>query len=286
MLTPAELKSFLREHGLRLTKRRGQHHLIDARIIAQLIDRCELSQQDVVVEIGAGLGALTEVLAQRVREVIAVEVDRAICELLRERMTTLRLTNVRVVCQDILTFPWNEVRSPVVVGAIPYSITSPILVALSEHRAEIRKAVLILQEEVAERLLAAPSTKAYGRLSILAQYSWELTSVMTVARSAFFPQPEVDSRCLRLLPRAVSGVTVDNEAAFFELVKAAFAHRRKSLLNALRSAYHDIDRSQMAQVLHTIQVSPSTRGEELSLEQFAALSHALRLAKKNFLSPR
>ena len=286
MLTASELKTLLRTHGLRLTKRLGQHHLIDRQMIGRIVEGCGVSSGDTVVEIGAGLGALTELLAERTRRVIAVEVDRRICALLAERMRPWK--NVEVVCGDILEFSWEQASGAVVVGAIPYHITSPILVSLCEARQLIQKAVLILQAEVADRLLAQPGTKAYGRLSVLGQYCWDITAVLTVPRSGFFPQPEVDSRCLRLLPQPHSFVRVGDEAVFFEVVKRAFAHRRKTLVNCLSEAARTstepssskilfcVSRAEAETMVTALGLPASVRGEMLSLAQFAALADLLK----------
>jgi 16S rRNA (adenine1518-N6/adenine1519-N6)-dimethyltransferase len=275
MLTATELKTLLRQHGVRLTKRLGQHHLIQPALIERFVDACRLSPEDTVVEIGPGLGALTEPLARRAGRVIAVEVDRRIGGLLAERLASHR--NVSVVQQDILDFPWEQTGRVVVAGAIPYQITSPILVALSEHRRTIARAVLILQAEVGDRLAASPGTKAYGRLSILAQYGWEVSIRFRVPRGAFFPQPSVDSQCVELFARAHPAVAVDDEVAFFEVVKAAFAHRRKTLVNCLTGiAPWRLSRPRATEVVTGIGLSPSVRGETLSLAEFAALANSLR----------
>ena len=274
MLAVSELKTLLRSNGLRLTKRLGQHHLIDARVIGRVVERCELSRGDTVVEIGAGLGALTEPLAERAGRVIAVEIDRRIASLLAERMSARK--NVSVVCEDILDFSWDRLEGVVVIGAIPYHITSPILVWLSEARRAIRKAVLILQQEVAQRLAAAPGTKAYGRLSVLGQYGWEIAPLFLVPRSAFFPQPDVDSSCLQLTSRVRSPVTVRDEARFFEVVKAAFAQRRKTLVNCLSVAPAlGVSRTRAEDAVSALDLPRAVRGEALSLEQFAALATLL-----------
>lgn len=274
MLTASELKTFLRTHHLKLTKRLGQHHLVDPQLVTRLVDRLALSRSDTVIEIGSGLGALTEPLAERAGRVVAVEVDRRICALLRERLA--HCANLTVVCEDILEFAWSTYAGSIVVGAIPYHITSPILVALSEHRRAVREAWLILQTEVAQRLMAAPGEKAYGRLSVLGQYGWEITSVMAVPRSAFFPQPEVDSACLHLRPHPRPPAAVAEGALMFEVVKAAFAHRRKTLANCL-SAHEPrlASRSQAEVVLRQMGLPADVRGERLSLEQFAALANAI-----------
>ena len=272
MLTASQLKSFLRDHQLRLTKRLGQHHLIDPHAVARIIEACRLVSTETVVEIGAGLGALTEPLAARAGRVVAVEIDRRICELLAERMRPFR--NVEVRHGDILDFPWADVPGATAVGAIPYHITSPILVALSEQRRALRQAVLVLQDEVALRLLARPGTKAYGRLSILAQYCWEVTSLLSVPRRAFFPQPEVGSRCIRLMPRERTAVQVRDEAMFFDVVKRAFAHRRKTLVNCLSDS-DAFSRVQAEAAVGALGHPASIRGEALTLEQFASLASAL-----------
>jgi 16S rRNA (adenine1518-N6/adenine1519-N6)-dimethyltransferase len=274
MLTATELKSLLRTRGLRLTKRLGQHHLIDERVIRRVVERCQLSREETVVEIGAGLGALTEPLAERASRVIAVEVDEQICSLLAERMQSRQ--NVAVLCQDIADFSWDRARDVTVVGAIPYHITSPILIWLCEGRRAIRKAVLIIQHEVAQRLVARPGTKAYGRLSVLGQYCWEITLLLKIPRSAFFPHPEVDSCCVQLLRRVRPPVTVESEPFFFEVVKASFSHRRKTLVNCLSGQGSGwIARPDAAALVNKLGLPASIRGEALSLDQFAALANAL-----------
>ena len=273
MLTASELKAVLTAHQLRLTKRLGQHHLIDVRLVQTLMDRCGFTGKETAVEIGAGLGALTEELARRVHRVIAVEVDAAIAAILRERMAPLR--NVTVQHADILEYRWTE---PVtVVGAIPYHITSPIIVALSEARRMVSRAILVIQREVAQRLQAAPGTKAYGRLSVLGQYGWQIRTLLEVPRSVFFPQPDVDSRAIELRPRPRPAAAVDDEPLFFEVVKAAFAHRRKTLANCLKAEPINGRRvSDPEGALRAAGLPPGIRGEMLSLDQFAALTRALK----------
>ena len=273
MLSASELKSVLREHGLRLTKRLGQNYLVDARTVTRVVDACQLMPAETVVEIGAGLGALTDALAERAGRVFAVEVDRGIAELLSQRMAPR--ANVRVVHQDILTCDWSAWEAAAVVGAIPYQITSPILVELSTHRARIRRAVLVVQYEVARRLLAAPGRAEYGRLSVLAQYGWEVAKLFDVSRRAFFPQPDVDSTCVRLVPRPQPAVAVGDEAWFFNVVKAAFGQRRKTVANCLVGARPGLARTEVEAALRQLGLSTAARGETLSLSQFAELSQLL-----------
>ena len=279
MLTASELKFLLRAERLRLTKRLGQHHLIDSRIVRDIVERSDLSPRDTVVEIGAGLGALTEWLSQRAGRVIAVESDRRIARLLAERMRARK--NIEVVCQDILEFDWQRFADLTVIGAIPYHITSPILVSVCDGRRAIRKAILILQREVAQRLLAHPGEKAYGRLSVLAQYYWEVTRLLKVPRGAFFPQPDVDSSCVQLAGRLRPPVQVASESTFFALVKAAFSQRRKTLVNCLSQGREaGMGRKEAERVLLEQGLPTAVRGESLSLDQFAALANALHPATR------
>ncbi|MBI3320661.1 MAG: ribosomal RNA small subunit methyltransferase A [Candidatus Omnitrophica bacterium] len=275
MLTVAELTALLTTYHLRLTKRLGQHHLVDPRLIERIVDACQLARRDTVVEVGAGLGALTEPLARRAGRVIAVELDSGISRLLASRMAPFG--NVTVVHADILRFAWEQTPGTVVVGAIPYQITSPLLMLLSEHRQQIRNAILVIQREVAQRLLAKPGTKAYGRFSIVGQFRWQIEAVVTVPRTAFFPRPAVESCCVRLTPRTHPPAPVDDEAFFFEVVKAAFAKRRKTLVNCLSVlAPQRIPRAVVEAALHTLHVPLTIRGEALSIIQLAALANTLQ----------
>jgi len=287
MLTAIELKALLREQGLRLSKRLGQHHLVDAQVMWRFIERGQFAPSETVVEIGAGLGALTEALAQRVGRLIALEVDQRFCALLAARMAAA--PHVEVRCQDALAFPWASLEGATVIGAIPYHITSPIIVCLCEARGAIHRAMMIVQLEVAQRLLASPGTKPYGRLSVLGQYGWQITRLFDVARGAFFPQPAVDSCCIQLSAREQPLVTVENEAFFFEVVKAAFSQRRKTLVNCLlHEQIIAVPRPYLESMLQPLGLPPNIRGEQLSLEQFAALAEALWRAtgRKKMSIPR
>lgn len=283
MHTKTELVSLLRERGIRLRKRLGQHYLVDPNTCRKLVGLCELSPEDTVIEIGPGLGALTDLLAARCKQVIAVEVDRGVSEVLRQRMA--HLSNIEVRCQDMLEFPWADHRGCQVVGAIPYHITSPILVDLCDHAHDIAGAWLGMQQEVARRLAAQPGSKTYGRLTILMQYRFSVTMLAQIPRGAFFPQPDVDSIWLRLEPHRQPPATVQDEALFFEVVKAAFSQRRKTLANCLVSSLglrpRDSlvplcgTRSQALSALQQAGLPPGARGEELTLLQFAALANHL-----------
>jgi 16S rRNA (adenine1518-N6/adenine1519-N6)-dimethyltransferase len=275
MLTSAELKALLQSRGLRLTKRLGQHHLIDPAAIRRVIAECEPLDRATVIEIGPGFGALTEPLADRAGRVIAVEVDRGVAAELAQRLADR--PNVEVRCEDILRFAWASVPGALVVGAIPYHITAPILLSLFEARRVISRAILVMQEEVAQRMSAQPGTKSYGRLSVLVQYGWDVRLKLPVPRGAFFPPPAVDSRCVELRRRATPAVQVSNEPLYFEVVKAGFSQRRKILLNALGTLpqANSLSRADIALLLKAAGLPPSIRAEALTLDDFARLTDAL-----------
>lgn len=274
MHTKTELTSLLREHGIRLTKRLGQHYLVDPNICRKLVSLCELSPDDTVIEIGSGLGALTDLLAARCKRVIAVDVDRRVSEALRQRLA--RVPNVEVRCQDILEFPWSEYRGSHVVGAIPYHITSPILINLCDHASHLARAWLGMQQEVARRLSAQPGSKVYGRLSVLMQYRFVVTTLWQISRRAFFPQPDVDSTWLHLEPRRQPPAPVKDEALFFDVVRCAFGQRRKTLANCLMTlSAPRVSREQAVTLLRKTGLSSGVRGEELSPAQFAVLANHL-----------
>lgn len=279
MLTARELKSLLNAHGLRLRKRLGQHYLVDRSLVARVIARCALSPDDQVIEIGAGLGALTTSLAAAGKRVIAVEVDRAIGELLRAQVAAY--PNVEVRVEDILRFPWPAYHGWRVVGMIPYQITSAILEALCEQASILADVHLGVQREVARRVAAAPGTKAYGRLSVFVQYHFEARSALAIPRQAFFPVPAVDSAWLHLRPRQVPPVAVSDETLFFRVVQAAFAQRRKTLVNGLQTLQSPtLTRAQAVRILHQLAWPERIRGETLTLAQFAQLADAMQHMQK------
>ena len=269
MHTKPELLELLRSRGLRLKKRLGQHYLVDPGMTKRLVASCDLAPEDTVIEIGAGLGALTDLLAQRAGRVIAVEVDRAIARLLTERMAAWPTVEVRH--EDILEFDWSAYPGAKVVGAIPYHITSPIIVALAEQAAQIRGAWLAVQREVADRLAASPGTKAYGRLTVLAQHRFTVKCLFRIPRTVFFPPPDVDSAWLRLTPRTSGVVRASEAPLFFEVVRAAFGQRRKMLVNGLIDSL-GLTRAQAVAAVQRAGLNDRVRGEQLSLPEFARLA--------------
>ncbi|SMB89345.1 dimethyladenosine transferase [Thermanaeromonas toyohensis ToBE] len=283
--SPGQIISLLKSKGLRPCKARGQNFLIDANIARKIVEEAGLSAADVVVEIGPGLGALTWELAQRARQVIGVEIDRNLVQVLREVLAGQ--PNVSLVEGDALKIDFDELvgktlgiegrgRLPAykVVANLPYYITSPLLNHLLSSDFHIDRLVLMLQLEVAERLVARPGTKDYGMLTVFTQYFAEIQWVMYVPRTVFFPRPEVDSAVVRLYKRSHPPVEVGDEEFFFRVVRASFSKRRKILPNALKELAGG--REAVFKALDTAGIAPFRRGETLSLEEFAKLSRCLK----------
>ncbi|MCG0277346.1 MAG: 16S rRNA (adenine(1518)-N(6)/adenine(1519)-N(6))-dimethyltransferase RsmA [Thermanaeromonas sp.] len=284
--SPGQIVSLLKAKGLRPSKARGQNFLLDANIARKIAEEAALAADDVVVEIGPGLGALTRELAQRAGRVIGIEIDRNLVQVLREILEGQ--PNVVLVEGDALKINFDELvgetlgmqgrgRLPAykVVANLPYYITSPLLVHLLGSGFNIERLVLMVQLEVAQRLTAGPGTKDYGALTVFAQYFADIQWVMRVPRTVFFPRPEVDSAVVRLYKRPRPPVDVgDDEEFFFRVVRASFSKRRKILPNALKELVGD--REKVFKALDTAGIMPIRRGETLSLEEFARLSRCLK----------
>ena len=250
----------------------GQHFLIDKNIVHKIVRLAELQPGETVLEIGPGQGILTEALLDSSGLVVAVELDAALCGRLR---TTLgRRSNFRLIEGDALAFDYAQVPSPfLVVANLPYYVSTPLLFRLLEERQRIDRLVLMLQEEVVARLAAAPGGKDYGALSIAAQFYCEVRRAFRVAPTCFRPKPQVGSAVVVLTPLAKPRVAVTDEAFFFRVVRAGFAHRRKALLNSLRD--EGFAGAPTATALEEAGIDPSRRAETLSITEFAALAEGL-----------
>ncbi len=272
---------------VRAKRRLGQHFLRDERILDQIADAAELTAADTALEIGPGMGALTTLLLDRAGKVVAVEID----ERLRPVLGVLETTrdNLRMVWGDFMKLPWAELglegQGPVkVVANIPYYITTPILLKLlqapeieqkplSQVRPLAERFVIMVQNEVAERMIASPGSKAYGSLSVIMQYAATVERVMKVPRHAFVPRPKVESAVLRLFPRHEAPVDVPDPRVFFRAVRGSFGQRRKTLQNSLMAAA--FERERILEACAGAHIDPGRRGETLSLEEFAALARGL-----------
>jgi 16S rRNA (adenine1518-N6/adenine1519-N6)-dimethyltransferase len=256
-------------------KRFGQHFLISPTILDGILQLAELTAEDVVVEIGAGTGTLTAALAGRVRRLLALELDRELIGPLRQRFADR--PQVEIIHADALTFDFDHLPTPFkVVANLPYGTAVAIMTRLIELRCRMHWAVIMLQREVAERLYAAPGTKAYGSLTLLTQWYANMIKGFNVPPAAFSPPPKVMSTVVKIIPRPTPPVVVKNEALLFRVVHAAFAQRRKMLANALRHEFQQIEPHRLRHTIEDTGVSGTRRGETLTLAEFARLADALQ----------
>ena len=277
-------KAVLERHGFTFKKSFGQNFLTDTNILQKIVDTSEIDDQVNVIEIGPGIGALTEFLAERAAEVMAFEIDHRLVPILAD---TLRdFDNVTVVNEDILKVDlaqhiqnFKNPDLPIkVVANLPYYITTPILMHLIESGIPFSEFVVMMQKEVAERISAKPNTKAYGSLSIAVQYYMTAKVAFIVPRTVFVPAPNVDSAILKMVRRPEPAVAVEDEKFFFKVSKASFTHRRKTLWNNLTGYFGKSEevKDKLTNALDQAGLSPSVRGEALSLAEFASLADALK----------
>lgn len=277
LATPAGTARVLRAYGLRPRKRWGQHFLVSRRALDRILEAAGLTPADAVLEVGAGLGTLTVALAQRAGRVIAVEIDPALLPPLSAAVGVF--PNVAVVHADILRVDPEALLSGAtgprkIVANLPYNVASPLIVSLLERPLGLERMVMTVQREVAQRLAAGPGTKDYGALSVAVQFRAQAEIVGRIPPSGFFPSPDVESAIVRLVVRPAPPVQVTDEAAFFRVVRAAFAQRRKTLRNTV-AAVLALPPAQVEAACREAGIDPRRRGETLTLAEFAALTEAL-----------
>lgn len=253
-------------------KRLGQHFLIDPNLIRKIVSLADIQPSDSVCEIGPGGGALTGLLCQVAKHVLALEVDPRMVEFLRTELAGY--PNLEVEAQDALKYPFAQLPpSTVVVANLPYNISTPIMFRLLESQQNISRMVLMVQQEVAQRLVAKPSSKDYGVLSVMVQHLADVKFGFKVSRKCFRPVPDVDSGVVRLDIRQGHSEKPEHLAHFQRVVRSAFGQRRKTLMNAFRSA--KISDESLQQVQHETGISLTRRAETLSVQEFQELSRAL-----------
>ncbi|MGG3625384.1 16S rRNA (adenine(1518)-N(6)/adenine(1519)-N(6))-dimethyltransferase RsmA [Bacillus gobiensis] len=281
--TPNRTKEILQKYGFSFKKSLGQNFLIDPNILHRIADHAGITDQTGVIEIGPGIGALTEQLAKRAKKVVAFEIDQRLLPILDDTLSPYE--NIKVIHQDVLKADvaavineeFQDCDEIKVVANLPYYVTTPIIMKLLEEKLPLNSIVVMLQKEVADRMAAAPASKDYGSLSIAVQFYTEPKTVMTVPKTVFVPQPNVDSAVIRLALRDGPAVSVDNETFFFQLVKASFAQRRKTLQNNLiNNLFAEKAGKQMIEdALETAGIDGRRRGETLSIKEFGHLANIL-----------
>ncbi|RYM04899.1 16S rRNA (adenine(1518)-N(6)/adenine(1519)-N(6))-dimethyltransferase RsmA [Sporolactobacillus sp. THM7-7] len=287
--SPKIVRDVLRRHRLTLKKSLGQNFLIDENILRKIVDAADLTKDSYVLEIGPGAGALTQLLADRAKKVIAIEIDRRLEPVLAETLSGF--PNCLIHFGDVLKMDLAGTiaddcpeGTPLTVAAnLPYYVTTPILMKLLTGGLPIRTIVIMIQKEVADRLEAKPGQKSYGSLSIAVQYMADPKIIMTVPKTVFVPRPNVDSAVIRLDVRDQRKVKVEDEAFFFKLIKASFAQRRKTLMNNLmNNLYSKREKEKLLKALEAAAIDPERRGETLTIEEFARLSNVLNRRMDGF----
>lgn len=285
LYAPSTIKEIKEKYGFRLAKSLGQNFLTDKNIIDKIIEGSGITGDDLVLEIGPGIGVITYEASLVARRVIAVEIDRNLIPILQE--TLAERDNIQLINEDILKTDVNqiieaaraedpEIKGVKIIGNLPYYITTPIIMKLLEEGVNADGITVMMQKEVADRIKAAPGTKAYGALSVAVQYYCRVESVVNAPKEAFVPQPKVDSTVLNLKIRKSAAVEVKDRDLFFAVVKAGFGQRRKTLGNSLMGV-KNITKEIVCESLAAAGIEPSRRAETLNLEEFAELSNQVGL---------
>lgn len=278
---PKNTIEILQKYNFNFQKKFGQNFLINTGVLENIIDAAEVTDEDMVLEIGPGIGTMTQYLCENARQVIAVEIDTNLIPILKDTLSAY--DNVRIINDDILKVDINELareynngRPIKVVANLPYYITTPIIMGLFESHVPIESITVMVQKEVADRMQAGPGTKDYGALSLAVQYYSKPQIVVNVPPSCFMPQPKVGSTVISLRRHQQPVVQVEDEKLMFKVIRASFNQRRKTLANGLNN-YGGINltKEQIQQSIEELGVPVNIRGEALSLEQFACLSNII-----------
>lgn len=278
---PTKTIEVLDKYNFSFQKKFGQNFLIDSNILENIVKSAEITKDDCVLEIGPGIGTMTQYLAENAREVIAVEIDKALIPILKDTLSAY--DNVTVINEDILKVDINKIADeknagkPIkVVANLPYYITTPIIMGLFESGVPLDSVTIMVQKEVADRMQVGPGTKDYGALSLAVQFYAKPEIMMIVPPTCFMPRPNVASAVIKLSRYAEKPVQVKDEILMFKIIRATFNQRRKTLVNSLSNAgLHGIDKDKVLNALNEMGLSATIRGEALTLEQFAYLSNLL-----------
>ena len=281
LVNPQKTIEIIQKNEFAFQKRFGQNFLVDARVLDKIIQSAGVTKEDCVLEVGPGIGTMTQALSEAARQVVAVEIDDHLIPILQE--TLKECPNVKVIHGDILKTDvkaiadeYNEGCPLHVIANLPYYITTPIIMGLFESGVPLKSITIMVQKEVADRMKAEPGTKDYGALSLAVQYYAEPYLVANVPPNCFIPRPNVGSAVIRLTRHEQPPVQVADEKLMFRLIRAAFNQRRKTLANSLNNSSElFFPKEQIQEAIAALDVSPSVRGEALSLEQFAQLANLL-----------
>ena len=287
-----ETQMILKNYKIQANKSLGQNFLVDDNIINKIIDSSDLSKEDLVIEIGPGLGVLTNQLLQKAYKVIAIEIDEKMVEVISDRFKFF--SNLKIINDDVLKVNLNEliklekkealingtkIRSVKVVANLPYYISTPIIMKLLEERLDINSIIVMVQKEVADRLIAKTGTKLSGAITYAVEYYAETEEIVYVEKSSFIPSPKVDSKVIKLKIRKEPKTSVEDEQLLFDIIKKSFTQRRKTLVNALVNYNFVKNKDEAVKILKDIGLSTNVRGEVLTLEKFAELNKQINSQK-------
>ena len=280
---PSNTIEILKKYNFSFQKRFGQNFLIDTHVLEKIVDEAGIDEDDCVLEIGPGIGTMTQYLCERAGRVIAVEIDKALIPILNDTLSSY--SNVEIINEDILKVDitnlcnkYNNGRPIKVVANLPYYITTPIIMGLFESGCPLESITIMVQKEVADRMKCGPGSKDYGALSLAVQFYSNPEIVANVSPESFIPKPGVGSTVIRLTRYPKPPVEVDDEKYMFKLIRAAFNMRRKTMVNSLMSGNLGLTKEEILSAIDKLNLSPQVRGEALTLNEFAALSNILSKA--------
>lgn len=279
--TPGATKEVINKYSFAFQKKFGQNFLIDSNVLENIVEAAGITKDDFVLEIGPGIGTMTQYLCESARQVLAVEIDKMLIPILEDTLS--EYDNVEVINQDVLKVDIkslveekNNGRPIKVVANLPYYITTPIIMGLFESKVPIESITIMVQKEVADRMQTGPGSKDYGALSLAVQYYAEAKVMLNVSATCFMPRPNVDSAVVKLTRHQESPVEVKDESLMFRIIRASFNQRRKTLVNGLKNSSElDFSKEEITEAIKSIGKEENIRGEKLTLEEFAKLSNAL-----------
>lgn len=278
-----ETKNIMRKYNIKANKSLGQNFLINSEVVEKIIESSEISDKDMVIEIGPGLGTLTKYLLEKARKVLCVELDSKMIRILQDRFS--QYENFELINADILKVDLNEIicenkrtvkiKDVKVVANLPYYITTPIIMKLLEEKLDIQSITVMIQKEVADRLIEIPGGKNTGAITHTVYYYCESEKIMEVPNSSFIPEPEVTSEVIKLKLRDKPAVEIENPKAMFMIIKSAFMQRRKTLLNALTNTKVFLNKEEGLKILKKVKLNENVRAEELSIQDFANIAKSI-----------
>src|SRR5574344_1294895 len=281
-------KFIMKKYNISANKSLGQNFLINDEVVENIVAASNINESDLVIEIGPGLGTLTEYLLQKAGKVLAIELDERMLKILNDRF--FQYDNFEVINQDVLKVDLNEIiknekqndkiKSVKIVANLPYYITTPIIMKLLEEKLDIESITVMVQKEVAQRLIATAGDKLAGAITYCVYYYADSEKIMIVPNTSFIPEPEVESEVIKLNIRKEPSVKVENEELFFKVIKVSFMQRRKTLINALTNGGMVKNKEQAKNILEQMNLDANVRGEALTIEQFAKIAELINKGEK------